>query len=38
MEDLSLLIDLHRDALRQGPGGDQQTRLAIEMSGLRGRA
>ncbi|MFZ9085987.1 MAG: class I SAM-dependent methyltransferase [Steroidobacteraceae bacterium] len=37
MEDLSLLIDLHRDALRQGPGGDQQTRLAIEMSGLRGR-
>ena len=36
MDELQLLIDLHRDALRQGPGGDEQTRLAITLSGLRG--
>lgn len=34
MEDLPLLIDLHRDGERQGPGGDDQTRLAIALSGL----
>jgi SAM-dependent methyltransferase len=37
MEDLSLLIDLHRLADRQGPGGDAQTRLAIELAGLAAR-
>lgn len=35
MDDLQLLIDLHKDALRQGPGGDEQTLLAIALSGLK---
>ena len=35
--DLSLLVDLHRDGKRQGPGGDDETRLAITLSGLSGR-
>lgn len=35
MDNLQLLIDLHSMAARQGPGGDAQTRLAIELSGLR---
>lgn len=34
MDDMDLLIDLHRPAVRQGPGGDTQTRLAITLSGL----
>lgn len=34
LDELALLIDLHRDALRQGPGGDDETRLAIRLSGL----
>jgi SAM-dependent methyltransferase len=34
MDDLDLLIDLHRDAERQGPGGIDATRLAITLSGL----
>lgn len=29
-----LLIDLHRDGARQGPGGAEQTRRAIELAGL----
>jgi ubiquinone/menaquinone biosynthesis C-methylase UbiE len=37
MDDLQLLIDLHLAAARQGPGGDAQTLLAIELSGLRNR-
>jgi ubiquinone/menaquinone biosynthesis C-methylase UbiE len=37
MDDLRLLIDLHVDADRQGPGGADQTRRAIELSGLPGR-
>jgi SAM-dependent methyltransferase len=37
MDDLRLLIDLHIDAERQGPGGPGQTRRAIELSGLSGR-
>jgi len=37
VDDLRLLIDLHRDGLRQGPGGDDETRLAVTLSGLRGR-
>ncbi len=35
MDELDLLIDLHLDGPRQGPGGDDETRLAITMSGLR---
>lgn len=38
MDDLDLIIDLHRDARRQGPGGDAETRLAIALSGLSGRS
>lgn len=38
MDDLDLLIDLHRDGPRQGPGGDEETRLAIRLSGLAGRS
>jgi cyclopropane fatty-acyl-phospholipid synthase-like methyltransferase len=34
MDDLPLLLDLHRSALRQGPGGDDETRLAVALSGL----
>ncbi len=37
MDDLRLLIDLHGEARRQGPGGEAQTRLAIELAGLAGR-
>jgi SAM-dependent methyltransferase len=37
LDDLSLLIDLHREAHRQGPGGDDETRLAITLSGLSDR-
>ena len=37
MDELSLLIDLHLDAERQGPGGAAQTRLAIDLAGLAGR-
>ncbi len=36
MDDLELLIDLHRDGERQGPGGADETRLAIALSGLAG--
>ena len=35
MEELQLLIDLHKDGLRQGPGGDDETRLALAFSRLR---
>ena len=38
LEDLSLLIDLHKDGERQGPGGDDETRLAIALSGLGARS
>lgn len=34
MDDLQLLIALHRDAARQGPGGEAETKLAIALSGL----
>jgi SAM-dependent methyltransferase len=37
MDDLGLLIDLHRDADRQGPGSEDTTRLALALSGLQGR-
>ena len=36
MDDLDLLIDLHKDGPRQGPGSDDHTRLALTLSGLRG--
>ncbi len=34
MDDLALLVDLHRKAVRQGPGGDVETSRAITLSGL----
>ena len=37
-DDLALLIDLHLDGARQGPGSDADTQLAIELSGLRGES
>lgn len=36
MNDLDLLIDLHRDGERQGPGNASDTRLAVALSGLSG--
>ncbi len=38
MDDLDLIIDLHADGPRQGPGGDAETRLAIRLSGLTASA
>jgi cyclopropane fatty-acyl-phospholipid synthase-like methyltransferase len=38
MDDLQLLVDLHQDGARQGPGGDDETRLAVALSGLKGTA
>lgn len=37
MDDMQILIDLHKDGARQGPGGDDETRLAVTLSGLRGK-
>lgn len=37
MDELTLLTALHQDNERQGPGGDDETRLAITLAGLRGR-
>ncbi len=37
MNALDLLVDLHRQAQRQGPGGGHETRLAITLSGLRAK-
>lgn len=34
MDEMDLLVDLHRDTPRQGPGGDDETRLAVALSGL----
>jgi len=34
MNDLQLLIDLHRHGARQGPGGEEETRLAMKLAGL----
>ena len=34
MDDLKLLIDLHKDAERQGPGGVQETSKAIQLAKL----
>lgn len=38
MDDIELLIDLHKNSLRLGPGGDQQTSLAVTLSGLSERS
>jgi ubiquinone/menaquinone biosynthesis C-methylase UbiE len=32
MEDYQLLIDLHKNAKRQGPGGDAETKIALDLS------
>lgn len=37
MDEMQLLIDLHKDGARQGPGGDDETRLAVRLSGLKGQ-
>lgn len=37
MSDFDLLLDLHKPSHRQGPGGDDETRLAITLSGLSGQ-
>lgn len=34
MSDYQLLIDLHRSATRQGPGGDAETKRILELAGL----
>lgn len=34
MDDFQLLIDLHKPAERQGPGGDAETKRAMELAGL----
>ncbi len=31
---LSLMVDLHRDGERQGPGGTEQRYLALKLSGI----
>lgn len=36
MNDFQLLIDLHRRAIRQGPGGEAETKRAMELAGLDG--
>ncbi|MHA7815107.1 MAG: class I SAM-dependent methyltransferase [Pseudohaliea sp.] len=38
MDELTLLTALHEQGDRQGPGGDDETRLAITLSGLRQRS
>lgn len=34
MNDYQLLIDLHKHADRQGPGGDEETKMALDLSGV----
>jgi len=38
MDDFQLLIDLHKEGMRQGPGGDAQTALALELARIDRRA
>ena len=38
MDDFRLLIDLHKDGERQGPGGSAQTELALSLTGLANRS
>jgi cyclopropane fatty-acyl-phospholipid synthase-like methyltransferase len=35
--ELQLLVDLHIGGMRQGPGGTEETALAVTLSGLRGK-
>ena len=35
LDELSLLVDLHRDGKRQGPGGDDETRLDVALEALQ---
>lgn len=37
MTDLDLILDLHRGSARQGPGGHDETRLAMRLAGLEAR-
>lgn len=34
MDDLQLLIDLHKNAIRQGPGGVEETQTALSLAGI----
>lgn len=34
MDDMTLLIDLHKDGARQGPGGDAETERALALTGV----
>jgi SAM-dependent methyltransferase len=34
MNDIQLLVDLHRHAVRQGPGGEAETKRAMALAGL----
>ncbi len=38
MENLQLLIDLHKTANRQGPGGDAETERALSLAGIAPKA
>jgi len=38
VDELQLLLDLHKAGPRQGPGGDRETRLAVALSRLKGTA
>lgn len=38
MDDFRLIIDLHKEGMRQGPGGDAQTELALELARLDRKA
>jgi len=38
VDELQLLVDLHKDGMRQGPGGASETSLAVSLSGLEGVA
>ena len=38
MDDFQLLIDLHKGGMRQGPGGDAQTQLALELARIDRKA
>jgi ubiquinone/menaquinone biosynthesis C-methylase UbiE len=37
MDDMQILIDLHKPNPRQGPGSEESTRRALELSGMIGR-
>lgn len=38
MDDFQILVDLHKANQRLGPGSDEHTRLALELSGLKERS